>query len=276
MNKKKLLWILSIVELSLTLTLTVCFFYKFTYVISNNPNSYFLGSSDFAEFSILDGFVKLNICFIILIFLCILIISIRKVQNLGKKSLVIGIVFVLLFVTINGVFLYNYYNIYKEDWFCYSTLDTDFVPIPKKYEKYFPYFYRLIKETDEEVSYDCYHMTTQIGEYIYANTWCDKLNYNFYYEQLQSKSSMLIMQFVTTKGKPSWKNQNEEKVYMESVQNQKYDCSVYSHEDFYEIWFIEENNCTIVRYENFDEVFNMSEEDILKDARYLYDSLKMS
>ena len=274
MNKRKLTTILTVVDVGGLIALIICFLYRFSLVISFAPNVKLGVPGQFTTYSFLDGVIKINLIFVIGIFIVLLFLKFQKVEKVCKGLKLLLIILLVLFITVNSIHLALYdlkFYVKRE---IAGTIDEDFEPVPDEYERYCPYFDKMNAITDFDVAYECIIGETPLGKYLCMKTWCYDLGISFKYEEIYTKSPLLINQFITTKGEPSWINENEEKVYMESIQNKKYDCSVYSHEDFYEIWFVEKNNCVIIRYEKFGEFFNVSEEDILKDAQYLYDSLK--
>lgn len=276
MNRQKLTTILTVIDVIGFIALVLCFLYRFTLIISFAPNVYLGVPGKFTTYSFFDGVIKINLVFIVVLSLVLIILKLEKSGKINKGIKPVFIIWLVLFFTMNIVHIAFYDLKFYTKREISGTVDDDFEPIPTEYEKYFPYFDKMDAITDLDVVYESRVGETPLGKCICMKSWCNELGVNFRYEEIQTKSSLLVNQFITTKGKPSWINENEEAVYMESVQNKEYNCSVYSHEDFYEIWFVEKNNCVIIRYEKFGEFFNMSEEDILKDARYLYDSLKMS
>lgn len=276
MNKGRFTTILTIVDIVSIITLIVCFLYRFTLVISYGPNFYLSVPGKFTTYSFFDGFIKINLVFVILISIVLMLLKFQKPEKISKTIKATVIILSVFFLVINIIHICFYdLKLYTKREIS-STTDEDFVAMPDEYKMYCPFFDKMDAITELDVAYECTVGETPIGKCIFMQTWCYDLGLSFYYEEIHTESKLLLYQFITTKGKPNWNNENEETVYMESVQNKEYDCSVYSHEDFYEIWFVEKNNCVIIRYEKFGEFFNMSEEDILKNARQLYDSLKMA
>ena len=276
MNKRKLITVLATIDIIGLIFLIICFLYRFSLVVSFAPNVNLGVPGKFTTYSFFDSFIKINMIFVIGIFIVLFVLKFQKSENVCKGIKLILVILMVLIIIVNVVHLALYdlkFYIKRE---IAGTIDEDFEPVPGEYEMYCSYFDEMNAITDLDVAYECISGETPLGKYVCMETWCYDLGINFRYEEIHSKSALLINQFVATKGKPNWINENEEKVYMESVQNKTFDCSVYSHDDSYEIWFVEKNNCVIIRYEKFGEFFNMSEEDILKDARHLYDSLKMA
>lgn len=274
-KKIKLTTVLKIIDIVGFIALILCFFYRFTLVISDESNVFWFDSGKFTTYSFFDGVIKINLIFAICLFIILLILKIKKIDKVSKSIKTTLSVLLVLFMITNVIHLALYDLKYYTKWNWSGTNDENFEPVSAEYDKYFPYFDKMDEFTDFDVGYNQTTCSTPIGNYLYMQTWCYDLGINFYYEEIHTKSQLFMTQFIMTKGKPNWDNENGETVYMESVQNKEYNCSVYSHEDFYEIWFVEKNNCVIIRYEKFGEFFNMTEEDILKDARHLYDLLKM-
>ncbi len=279
MKKDKLVVCLTVTEIVYAIVLIVAFIFKSSLVISYESNislfDFILVTDAFLEYSFLDSAFKFNVLFAICLLVVLIILKFKKTDRNRKISIIAFIVLLSLSLISNAThfILYDHYA-RNEIWEFSSTGDEDFQPIPTEYLKYFPHFNIMDEKTDKDVSYEYMDSTTYLGRYVLMDTWCYDLEVSFSYEEMQTKSSWLMEQFVFTKGKPNYVKDNYETVFLEAVQNEEYGCTIYQQEDFYELWFIDENNCVIMKYKNFSSVLGMSEEDILKDARRVYDSLK--
>ncbi len=275
MKKDKFIIFLTVTEILSVVTLTILFVLRCTLVISCESNTsllwYIFESDAFLEYSVLDSMLNFSLLFAIGFLVVLLILKFKKTDKCRKICIIITIVLLVLSLVISAVHLVVYeYASRNEIWDFYSTDDEDFQPIPTQYSMYFPHFDMMDEITDKSISYEYNDTTTALGRYLFMNTWCYDLEVSFYYEEIKTKSGWLMNQFIYTKGVPNYLNDDYGTVFVESTQNEEYDCSIYKHNDFYEIWFVEKDRCVILRYEGFNKLFNYTEDDILNNAKEIY------
>lgn len=274
MSKKtitKLLFGIDIVSIVITL---LCFLYRFTLVISENSNIFFLlGSGGFAKFSFFDGVIKINLIFVVIVSVILCLLKFNKFEP-TKNQMILTLVFLIVIflgsqIIHLGSYDLKYYTVYKMP----GLSEYGISEMESKYELYLPFMDRFKDVTNEESRYSCTESTTPLGYYLCMEEHCDALDVEFCYEELQTKSKLALIQFLVTKGAPEIEDENGVTVHIEAVENSEFNCKVYSYKNFYEIWFEESDNITIVKYEKIGELFGMSEDDILKHAKNMYDFL---
>lgn len=275
MKKDKSMTILTISEILFVIILLALFVYKCTFVISWESHISLLDmvckTDSFLEYSYLDSALKFNLLFAICFFIVLLFLRFKKTGKSNKVGFISIVVVLALTVIINTGHLIGYeYASRNEIWEVSSTNDEDFQPIPSEYSKYFPHFNMIDEYTDLDVDYMYNDVPSFLGRYIKTDTWCYDLGVEFSYEEIQTKSSWLLNQFIFTKGAPNYSDDNYEIINLEEVENEKYGCTIYKQSDLYEIWYMREDTCTILKYKGFKEVFEYTENDVLADARELY------
>ena len=262
------------IDIALVSSIIICFLYRFTLVITEDTNIFLLlGTGDFSMFSFFDGVIKINLVFVTIISVLLYFLKSKKQEPTKKHMVLIFVAIILLFLTSHilhlGSYDLKYYTIYA-----FSGLsDYGFSEKECKYENYLPFLDKFKDVTSKESRYSCTESTTPLGYYLYMEENCDELEVEFCYEELQTNSKLALLQFIVTKGTPEIENENGETVRIEAVEKTEFNCKVYSYEDFYEIWFEKSDNVTIIKYEKIGELFKMSEEDILKHAKEMYDDL---
>ena len=273
MSKKTFVKILKVADIALVVVLVICFLYKSTLVISEVPNMFYLGrTGTFNTYSFFDGVIKINLVFVVILFVVLQFLKRNTTEMVHKKMVLPLISLVAIMIISNLVHAGSYdlkYYWYQDG----ATTEDEYMLLSDGFKEYLPFFLDLCEITEQENNCGYYDSTTPLGYCIYFDNYCEEFDLKFVYEEIQTKSKLALLQFIITKGRPYCYNELGEEVYMESVNNSKYDCKVYNYQDFYEIWFVEFNNCTIIRYENFDDAFNMTEEEILKHAKDMYDKL---
>lgn len=274
MNKNVFSKILLSLDIALVVSVIAAFFYRFTLVITENSNMFFvLGTGDFTTFSFFDGIIKINLFFVIIISVIWCFLKSKKHEKIPKYMILIFVAFTLVFITMHIVHLgsydLKYYTIYAFP----SLSDYGFSEMEDKYENYLPFSDKFDDVTNEETRYSCTESTTPLGYYLYMEENCDELGVEFCYEEIQTNSKLALLQFILTKGTPEIENENGETVRIEATEKSELNCTMYSYEDFYEVWFKESDNVTIIKYEKIGELFKMSEEEILKHAKKMHEDL---
>lgn len=274
MSKKTFTRVLLGADIALIAIIIICFFYRFTVVISEYSNIFFsLGSGGFAEFSFFDGVIKINLLFVVIASIILCFLKFNKFGPTKNQMVLTSVFFVLIFLVSQiihlGSYDLKYYTVYKMP----GLSEYGISEMESKYENYLPFMDKFKDVTVEESGYSCTESTTPLGYYLYMEEYCDELDVGFCYEELQTNSKLALLQFFITKGTPELEDESGEDIHIEAVENSKYNCKVYSYEDFYEIWFEDFDNITIIKYEKIGEMFRMSEDDILKHAKEMYDSL---
>lgn len=275
MKKDKLVVFLTCAEIVSAVVMIVLFVMKSSLVISDESNifafDYLLRTDAFLEYSFLDSALKFNLVFVICLLAVLLLIKFKNTVKIRKicVAVVVFLVSASLITNVAHIILYEHCA-RNEIWSVYSTGDEDFSPVPAEYAKYFPYFDMMDEITDKDVSYEYLDSATHLGKYILMDTWCYDLEVSFSYEQMQTKSSWLMNQYIFTKGKPNYTDDANKTVFIEPIQNEKYGCTIYKQKDSYEIWFIEKDSCTILKYKGFNQVFDYTENEILEEAAEIY------
>ena len=274
MRKNVFTKILIGLDIALVSSIIILFLYRFTLVITENSNIFFiLGTGDFSTFSFFDGVIKINLLFVTIISVVLYFLKLKKQEPIPKHMILMFVIFILVFLTLHIVHLgsydLKYYTIYTFP----GLSDYGFSKMEDKYENYLPFLDKFKNVTNEASRYSCTESTTPLRYYLYMEENCDELGVEFCYEEIQTSSKLALLQFLLTKGAPEIENENGETVRIEAVENSEFNCKVYNYEDFYEIWFEKSDNITIIKYEKIGELFNMSEDDILEHAKEMYDNL---